>query len=155
MRHLGGGPGALIEALHAVQQEFGFLPDEALRFVGEFLHVPPARVYGVATFYSYFTLRPPGRHTCVVCTGTACWLDGAREIVDELAARAGLGPGDTTPDGAVSVLAARCVGVCSLAPVVVLDGATSGPVDADGVLRWVGDAGDAGRGGAPVPEAAR
>lgn len=139
MRRLGGGSDALIEALHAVQEAFGYLDDDALRFVGDSLRVPPSRVYGVATFYSYFTLRPAGRHTCVVCTGTACYINGAREIVDALASEAGLAPGDTTPDGAVSLLTARCVGACSLAPVVVVDGVVSGPLDAAAVLDRLGE----------------
>lgn len=139
MRRLGGGSDALIEALHAVQEAFGYLDDDALRFVGDSLRVPPSRVYGVATFYSYFTLRPAGRHTCVVCTGTACYLDGAREIVDALASEGGLAPGDTTPDGAVSLLTARCVGACSLAPVVVVDGVVSGHLDAAAVLDRLGE----------------
>lgn len=134
MRRLGGGPDALIEALHAVQEAFGCLDDDAMRFVGGSLHVPPSRVYGVATFYSYFTLRPAGRHTCVVCTGTACHISGARGILDALATEVGVAAGGTTPDGALSVLTARCVGACSLAPVVVVDGEVSGPVDAGTVL---------------------
>ena len=72
MRRLGYRPDALVEALHSVQDSFGFLDRDALEYVAGSLHLPPSRVHGVATFYSYFTLKPPGEHACVVCTGTAC-----------------------------------------------------------------------------------
>ncbi len=81
MRRLGNRPEALIEALHAAQEAFGFLDDDALRYVGDSLAVPPSTVFGVATFYHYFTLKPQGQHTCVVCTGTACYINGAAEIL--------------------------------------------------------------------------
>ena len=81
MRRMGDRPQALIEALHAAQEAFGFLDTDALQFVGDTLGVPHSRVYGVATFYSYFTLKPQGEHTCVVCTGTACYINGAKEII--------------------------------------------------------------------------
>ena len=81
MRRLGDRPAALIEALHAAQEAFGYLDDDALNFVGDTLGVPHSRVYGVATFYSFFTLKPQGEHTCVVCTGTACYINGAKEIL--------------------------------------------------------------------------
>ena len=74
MRRLGHQRNALIEVLHAVQEVFGYLDDQALRYVAASLRVPPSRAYGVATFYHFFTLKPPGEHTCVVCTGTACYI---------------------------------------------------------------------------------
>ena len=89
MRRLGNRPDALIEALHSAQEAFGFLDDAALRFIGESLLVPPSKVFGVATFYHYFTLKPHGEHTCVVCTGTACYINGAGEILKSI--QAGLG----------------------------------------------------------------
>ena len=75
---MGDRPAALIEALHAAQEAFGFLDEDALHYVGDTLGVPHSRVYGVATFYSFFTLKPQGDHTCVVCTGTACYINGAQ-----------------------------------------------------------------------------
>ena len=134
MRRLGGGPGALIETLHAVQEAFGHLDPAALAYVSAALRVPPSRVYGVATFYSFFTLTPAGRHTCVVCTGTACHLDGAGRILAALRSRLGVEPDGTTADGEVSLLTARCVGTCSLAPLVELDGETVGRVTPTEVL---------------------
>ena len=86
MRRLGGGADALIEALHAVQEAFGFIDDDAMLYVGEYLGVPRSKVYGVATFYSYFTLKPKGEHTCVICTGTACYINGAANNLKSIAA---------------------------------------------------------------------
>ena len=126
LRRLGRDPSALIEVLHSVQESFGYLDLDGLAYVGAALGVPPSRVYGVATFYSYFTLKPAGEHTCVVCTGTACHIGGARAVLDAIAGRFGVKPGQTTPDGHLSLLSARCVGTCSLAPVVIVDGVVHG-----------------------------
>lgn len=122
LRRLGRDPSALIEVLHSVQESFGYLDLDGLAYVGAALGVPLSRVYGVATFYSYFTLKPVGEHTCVICTGTACYITGARALLDGIAADLGVHPGETTADGKLSLLTARCVGTCSLAPVMVLDG---------------------------------
>ena len=81
MRRYGYQGHALIEALHAVQQSFGYLDEDALKFLAEALHVPPSRVYGVSTFYNFFTLKPQGVHTCVVCLGTACYVKGAEKVL--------------------------------------------------------------------------
>lgn len=137
MRRLGYRPDSLIEVLHAAQEAFGYLDEEALRFIGESLGVPPSRTFGVATFYSFFSLKPQGEHTCVVCTGTACYITGAKAILARLATDAGVKPGQTTPDGKLSVLTARCLGACSLAPAVVLDDEVQGRATADSVLAQV------------------
>lgn len=134
IRRLGGRPDGLIEVLHAAQDAFGYLDRDALAYVGAALHVPLSKVLGVATFYSYFTLRPAGEHTCVVCTGTVCYLDGAAGLLDAIEAEFGVGPGETTADGRLSTLTVRCVGSCSLAPLVVVDGETSGPLTTAGVV---------------------
>ena len=128
MRRMGDRPAALIEALHAAQEAFGYLDEDALHYVGDTLGVPHSRVYGVATFYSYFTLKPQGQHTAVVCTGTACYIKGAGGLIEDIESRYGVNPGETTPDDALSVLSARCVGACGLAPAVVLDGNVLGKV---------------------------
>jgi bidirectional [NiFe] hydrogenase diaphorase subunit len=130
MRRMGDRPAALIEALHAAQEAFGFLDTDALHFVGNTLGVPQSRVYGVATFYSYFTLKPQGEHTCVVCTGTACYINGAKDILTSLDASLGVKPKQTTADGKVSLLTARCLGACSLAPAVIVDGDMRGKIGA-------------------------
>lgn len=126
MRRNGYAGHALIETLHSVQDAFGYLDETALRFVAASLDLPLSKVYGVATFYHIFTLKPPGRHTCVVCTGTACYIKGATGLLDEIRARFGLRPGETSEDGELSLLTARCVGACGLAPAVVLDGEVIG-----------------------------
>ena len=92
MRRLGNRPDALIEALHSTQEAFGYIDDEALRYVGESLSVPPSKVFGVATFYHYFRLKPQGDHTCVVCTGTACYIDGALDILAAIKAKLDVEP---------------------------------------------------------------
>jgi bidirectional [NiFe] hydrogenase diaphorase subunit len=134
MRRLGHRPDALIETLHTVQESFGFLEPDALAYVSESLRVPPSRVYGVATFYSFFTMRPPGDHTCVVCTGTACYINGAARILGRIEERLGVAAGGTTADNKVSVLTAHCVGACSIAPAVVVDGEVRGRLRADEVV---------------------
>jgi bidirectional [NiFe] hydrogenase diaphorase subunit len=126
MRRLGDRPEALIEALHAAQEAFGYLDADALHYVGDTLGVPHSRVFGVATFYSFFTLRPQGDHTCVVCTGTACYINGAKDILASLDRSLGVRPKETTEDGRVSLLTARCLGACSLAPAVIVDGEVRG-----------------------------
>lgn len=117
---------ALIEILHKAQELFGFLENDLLLYIAHSLKLPPSRVYGVATFYHLFSLAPKGKHTCVVCTGTACYVKGAPEILANLEKSAHIHAGETTPDGQVSVLTARCLGACSLAPAVVFDGTVCG-----------------------------
>ena len=127
MRRHGYGPAALIEALHAVQQSFGYLDEPSLRYVAVSLGVPLSRVFGVATFYHYFSMKPQGEHTCVVCTGTACYVKGSEAILHAVAERTEVRAGDTTPDGTLSLLDARCLGTCGFAPLVVYDGQVAGP----------------------------
>lgn len=122
MRRHGFAPQALIETLHTVQSAFGFLEEEALRFVAANLRVPLSRVYGVATFYNFFTMKPQGEHICVVCMGTACYIKGSPQILDQIEHSAKLLPGETTPDKKVSLVVARCLGTCGLAPVATFDG---------------------------------
>jgi bidirectional [NiFe] hydrogenase diaphorase subunit len=128
MRRLGDRPLALIEALHAAQEAFGFLDTDALEYIGDTLGVPHSRVYGVATFYSFFTLKPQGEHTCVICTGTACYINGAKDILAGIDRALHVKPKETTADGKVSLLTARCLGACSLAPAVIVDGDVMGKV---------------------------
>jgi bidirectional [NiFe] hydrogenase diaphorase subunit len=134
MRRHGYEADALIEALHAAQETFGFLDDAALRYVGASLGLPPSRVFGVATFYNFFHLRPQGEHTCLVCTGTACYIKGGTSLLDAVETHYGLENGETTPDGRLSLLTARCVGSCGLAPVAVLDGQVVGLLEPDRLL---------------------
>ena len=113
---------ALIEVLHTAQEAFGYLSDDLLIYVAHQLKLPLSWVYGVATFYHFFTLKPQGQHNCIVCMGTACYVKRAAEIVAALQKEYGIAAGETTPDGSFSLATARCLGSCGLAPVLVLDG---------------------------------
>ena len=141
MRRHGYSRNALIETLHTVQQSFGFLDRPSLEYVALSLRVPLSKAFGVATFYHYFSLKPPGEHTCVVCLGTACYIKGAPQLLAKVEQSLGIKPGETTADGRVSVLTARCVGSCSLAPVALFDGevaARLSATDMQGRLqRWL------------------
>ena len=141
MRRHGYRSDSLIEVLHTVQETFGYLENEALRFVAQSLRLPLSKVYGVATFYHYFSLRPQGRHTCVVCTGTACYIKSAAALLKAVEQAAHIRPGETTADGEVSLVTARCVGSCGIAPAVVFDGEVSGKVTpeqiGDRLRRWM------------------
>src|SRR5205085_5457727 len=121
MRRNGYAPDALIETLHTVQSAFGYLDDPSLRFVAQELHIPLSKVFGVATFYHAFTLKPEGRHRCVVCLGTACYIKGSQAILQAVKRNYSIAPGETTEDGKLSLLTARCLGSCSLAPAAILD----------------------------------
>jgi bidirectional [NiFe] hydrogenase diaphorase subunit len=112
---------ALIEVLHTGQELFGYLSRDLLLTVAEKLHLPPSRVLGVATFYHFFSLRPKGEHSIVVCDGTACYVAGSHRLLQALEQRC-VKSGGTSPDGKVSVQSARCIGSCGLAPAVICDG---------------------------------
>lgn len=117
---------ALIETLHTVQDSFGFIDEEALKYVSDSLHVSSSKVYGVTTFYNSFTMKPAGEHVLLLCTGTACYVKGNDKILEFVKEEFGLEPGETTPDNKLSLLTARCVGACGLAPVMILDGSVVG-----------------------------
>jgi bidirectional [NiFe] hydrogenase diaphorase subunit len=112
---------ALIEVLHTAQELFGFLSRPLLKTIAQKLKLPHSRVLGVATFYHFFSLKPKGEHTFVVCIGTACYVAGALGLTEGLERRCAKA-GQTTPDGKVSVETARCIGSCGLAPAVIYDG---------------------------------
>jgi bidirectional [NiFe] hydrogenase diaphorase subunit len=126
MRRYGYQAHALIESLHAVQQSFGYLDEEALSFMARALNVPPSKVYGVATFYNFFYLKPQGAHTCVVCLGTACYVKGADKVLAAVEQYSGIKSGETTADKQLSLLTARCIGACAIGPAVVFDGMVAG-----------------------------
>lgn len=140
MRRIGQQSRGLIETLHTVQEAFGYLDEQALRYVAMSLRVPLSRAYGVATFYHFFTLKPAGRHTCVICLGTACYIKGAQQLLDTVQRDLDVSPGETTSDGEVSLLTARCLGSCGLAPAVVYDQEVAGKVDTqslrDHLKKW-------------------
>jgi len=137
MRRHGYQPHALIETLHTVQETFGYIDEDAMRFVAQALRVPLSQVYGVVTFYHFFTLKPQGEHICVVCLGTACYIKGAPQILEAIERTYGIKPGETTKDGKLSLLAARCLGACGLAPVAVFDGQVVGKLTPEDALKQI------------------
>jgi bidirectional [NiFe] hydrogenase diaphorase subunit len=130
---------ALIEILHRASELFGYLELDLLLYIAHQLKLPPSRVYGVATFYHLFSLAPKGKHNCVVCTGTACYVKGAQEVLTSLEAATQIKAGDTTPDGEISILTARCLGACGIAPAVVFDGAVAGNQTPESVCKKIGE----------------
>jgi len=125
--------GELINVLHKAQHTFGYLPAEVQEVVAEELNVPVAKVYGVVTFYSFFTMIPKGQHPISVCTGTACYVRGAEKVLEEFKRILKVQVGNTTPDGKFSLSCLRCVGACGLAPVVMIGEKVYGRVSPDGV----------------------
>ncbi len=114
-------PDALIEVLHTAQEAYGHLSEEILNYVAQRLNLPESQVFGVATFYHFFSLRPQGEHNCIVCTGTACYVKGAGDIVTAVEEAFGVKAGQTTADDRLSLGTARCLGNCSLAPMLTVD----------------------------------
>ena len=125
--------GELINVLHKAQSIFGYLPAEVQEVVAHELNVSIAKVYGVVTFYSFFTMVPRGKYPISVCTGTACYVRGAEKVLDEVKRLLKVPVGETTPDGKFSIAGLRCVGACGLAPVVLVGDKTYGRVAPDGV----------------------
>ena len=114
----GNKPGEVINVLHMVQGEYGYLPAEVQELVAKELGIPVSRVYGIVSFYSFFTMTPKGEHPISVCLGTACYVRGAEKVLDELKRQLGINVGEVTPDGKFSLTCLRCVGACGLAPVI-------------------------------------
>jgi NADP-reducing hydrogenase subunit HndA len=132
-KSFGNKPGELINVLHKVQGHFGYLPAEVQEVVAGEVNVSVAKVYGVVTFYSFFTMIPKGRHPVSICTGTACYVRGAEKVLDEFKKQLNIKVGESTPDGKFSITCLRCVGACGLAPVVLVGEKTYGRVAPDGV----------------------
>ena len=130
-------PGALIPVLHEAQDLYGYLPFEVQKIIADGLNIPAAKVYGVVTFYSQFSLNPKGKYRVSVCLGTACYVKGAAEILDKLKERLSIDVGECTDDGLFSLDSCRCIGACSLAPVVTVNDEVYGklvPADIDGII---------------------
>ncbi|MEE4313483.1 MAG: bidirectional hydrogenase complex protein HoxE [Desulfofustis sp.] len=131
---------ALIEVLHTAQEAFGFLNDELMVYIARELKLPQSWVYGVATFYHFFSLEPQGEHTCVVCMGTACYVKRSAEIVARIQNEYSIKPGETTADGKLSLATARCLGSCGLAPVLVVDDEVLGKETPESTLQKIREA---------------
>ena len=113
--------GALIPVLHEVQDTYGYLPEDVLHLVSDELGIPMTDIYGVTSFYSFFSLEPKGEHIIRVCMGTACYIKGAQSLIDRIGTDLGIKPGETTKDGKFTLEATRCLGACGLAPVMTID----------------------------------
>lgn len=125
--------GELINVLHKAQSIFGYLPAEVQEVIAEELNVPLAKVYGVVTFYSFFTMIPRGQYPISICTGTACYVRGAEKVLEEFKKALKIQVGETSADGKFSLNCLRCVGACGLAPVVLIGEKTYGRVAPDEV----------------------
>jgi NADH:ubiquinone oxidoreductase subunit E len=119
----------LIEILRQAQEIFGYLPIEVQEFIAKEMDIPISKIYGVVTFYNFFTMKPRGKHNINVCLGTACYVKGAARIVTLLEEILGIKMGETTPDKLFTLSAIRCVGACSLAPVFVIGEDTYGRLE--------------------------
>jgi NADH-quinone oxidoreductase subunit E len=118
---LNGTRGAVIAVLEEIQAQYGYLPEKALRAAADGMGWPLVDMYGVATFYRSFSLKPRGRHLVRVCLGTACHVRGAPMVVEELQRQLGIAAGETTPDGLFTLETVNCLGACALGPIVVVD----------------------------------
>ena len=130
-------PGALMPVMQKAQDIYGYLPIEVQTMIAEGLGVSLEQVYGVSTFYAWFSLEPKGKHLIRVCLGTACYVKGSQDILDELTKLLGVTSGHTTPDGMFTLEAARCLGCCGLAPVMMIDDQVYGrlvPADVKGII---------------------
>ncbi|HDZ40548.1 MAG TPA: NADH-quinone oxidoreductase subunit NuoE [Bacteroidetes bacterium] len=123
----------LINVLHKCQEHFGYLPAEVQEVISEALQVPLAKIYGVVTFYSFFTMTPKGQNPVSICMGTACYVRGAEKVLEEFKKELEIEVGQTTDDGRFSLSSLRCVGACGLAPVVMVGDKTYGRVAPDDV----------------------
>lgn len=134
----GNQPGELINILHKAQDTFGYLPREIQEIIARQLRIPVSKVYGVVTFYSFFTMTPKGQHPISVCMGTACYVRGAEKVLDEFKRVLNINVGETTADGKYSLSSLRCVGACGLAPVVLIGEKVFGrmvPGDVEKILK--------------------
>ncbi|MDF1590318.1 MAG: NADH-quinone oxidoreductase subunit NuoE [Desulfobacterales bacterium] len=121
-------PGALIPVLEEIQEAIGYLPKAIQRKVAFGLKIPFSEIYGVVTFYSFFTIKPRGRHTIRTCLGTACYVRGGKRIAESLAQAFGIKDGETTPDRRFTFETVRCLGACGLGPAMVVDNDVHGRV---------------------------
>ncbi len=129
-----GAPGCLIPVLEDCQEAVGYLPVELQEYIGARLNIPGSTIYGVVTFYSFFSMVPKGRHTIKLCMGTACYVRGSAEVLSRLQSKYDLDVGATSEDRRFSLEAVRCLGACGLAPVVMVDDDTHGGVTPDRII---------------------
>jgi len=121
--------GVLMQILHKAQNIFGYLPIEVQKFISEEMDIPLAEIYGVATFYTQFSIEPKGKHKIGVCLGTACYVKGSQLVLDKLSKELNIKVGSTTEDNLFTLEATRCLGCCGLAPVMMIDDEVYGKLD--------------------------
>jgi NADH-quinone oxidoreductase subunit E len=130
-------PGSLMVILNEIQSQVGFVSEQIQEFVAHYMKTSVSKVHGVISFYSFYTVRPRGKHTIKFCTGTACYVGGASQLIDKAKQLIGINLGETTDDGQVTMEETRCVGACSQAPVVVIDEVIHGRVKPSKVAQLV------------------
>jgi bidirectional [NiFe] hydrogenase diaphorase subunit len=128
---------ALLEILHKAQELYGYLDKDLLMYISQSLDVPPSHVFGVVTFYSFFKLKEPGEHIVTTCLGTACYVKGVEEIILAIEREFNLKRGESTADGKLSLLVARCIGACAMAPNIVVDSEVIGKATKEEVLERI------------------
>ncbi len=133
----GNDPGELINILHEAQHLLGYLPEDVQCVIARKLNIPVSKVYGVVTFYTFFTMSPKGKHPISVCLGTACYVRGSEKLLEEFKRVLGIEVGETTPDGKFSLDCLRCVGACGLAPVVMVGEKVYGRLQPDSVKKII------------------
>lgn len=127
--------GGLIPILHKVQDVYGYLPKPTLNIISDSMNIPLTEIYGVASFYSYFSLTPKGKHVIRVCLGTACYVKNSQAIIDEIGRELGITVGQTTSDGKFTLEATRCLGACGLSPVMMIDDKVFGRLVKDDIAK--------------------
>lgn len=132
-----GETGSLITVLQKTQEVYGFLPLSALKHIADQMQIKPAKVYGVATFYTQFRLKPTGKYVVLLCQGTACHVNGAERILTALNEELNIEPGETTSDGLFTLDTAACLGCCSLSPVMMVNGRAYGPLTPESATKII------------------
>jgi NADH-quinone oxidoreductase subunit E len=129
--------GALIPLLQSAQNSYGFIPEKIIYYISELVSVPAAEIYGIITFYSQFRLKPVGKNLIRICEGTACHVNGAKTVLSILQDELGISIGETTDDGNFSLVSVACLGCCSLAPVMMINGETFGNLNPDKIKKAI------------------
>ena len=130
-------PTPLMLVLSDIQKEYGYIPLEVQEIVSKKLGIPTSDIYGVVTFYSFFSLTPKGKYVIGVCLGTACYVKGGQNVIDKFASLLKIKPGETTEDGLFTLDALRCIGACGIAPAVTINGKVYSKVTVDEVAKII------------------